>query len=451
MTAELQVDVVVVGGGAAGLAAAVALGRSRRSVVVVDAGQPRNAPADGAHNVLGHEGIPPLELLARGRAEAEGYGVRIVAGSVTGASGTVDDFTIDVDGGAQSLRARRVVLATGLVDELPAVPGVEAAWGHSVLHCPFCHGWEVRDRRIAVLGRNENALHQVLLFRQLSDDVTLFLHEAPEPTEEQAEQLAAMGVAVVRPRVQRLVVDGTQVRAVEIAGGATFETDAVVVAPRFIARTEVYEALGGQPTTTPFGVQIAVDPRGATAVPGVWAAGNAAEPMAMVAASAASGVMAGAAVHGDLAVADLARASASWRRENGQIGAAEVLADAENGSIGLLGERVRAAVAEVQRSRMPAPAEASPRIQRPLRVTVVERDDLDARVTEQPTSYPGGGWNPRLQDDPQLDHRGRRDQPHGRRAELLRQPAAARFVGQDRDESGGVDDDCTHAGRPDSS
>ena len=311
MTAELQADVVVVGGGPAGLAAAVALGRSRRSVVVVDAGAPRNAPADGAHNVLGHEGIPPRELLARGRAEAEGYGVRIVSGSATGASGTLDDFALDVDGGAQSVRARRVVLATGLVDELPAVPGIEEAWGHSVLHCPFCHGWEVRDRRIAVLGRNENALHQVLLFRQLSDDVTLFLHEAPEPGEEQAEQLAAMGVAVVRPRVQRLVVDGTQVRAVEIAGGATFETDAVVVAPRFLARTEVFEALGGQPTTTPFGVQIAADPRGATTVPGVWAAGNAAEPMAMVAASTASGVLVGAAVHGDLAVADLARAVAA--------------------------------------------------------------------------------------------------------------------------------------------
>ncbi len=308
MTAALQADVVVVGGGAAGLAAAVALGRSRRNVVVVDAGQPRNARADGAHNVLGQEGVLPLELLARGCAEAEAYGVRIVTGLVTGACGVLDKFTIEVDSGALHVRARRVVLATGLVDELPAVPGVEAAWGHSVLHCPFCHGWEVRDRRIAVLGSNENALHQVMLFRQLSADVTLFLHEAPEPTEEQWEQLAALGVRVVTPRVERLVVDGTQVRAVEIEGGRAFEMDAVVVAPRFVARTEVYEALGGKRTTTPFGEQIAADPRGTTAVLGVWVAGNAGEVMAMVVASAASGVMAGAAVHGDLAVADLAEA-----------------------------------------------------------------------------------------------------------------------------------------------
>ena len=307
MTALLQADVVVVGGGAAGLAAAVALARSRRSVIVVDAGTPRNAPADGAHNVLGQEGVPPLELLARGRAEAEAYGVRIVSGTATGASGALDDFTLDVDSGAVQVRARRVILATGLVDDLPAVPGVAEAWGHSVLHCPFCHGWEVRDKRIAVLGRNENALHQVLLFRQLSDDVTLFLHEAPEPTDEQREQLAALGVRVVTPRVERLIVDGTQVRAVEIEDGRSFTVDAVVVAPRFIAQTALYEALGGEPTTTAFGQQIAADPRGATAVPGVWAAGNAADLAAMIAVAAAAGVTAGAAVHSDLAVADLAR------------------------------------------------------------------------------------------------------------------------------------------------
>jgi thioredoxin reductase (NADPH) len=318
MTATLEADVVVVGGGAAGLAAAVALARSRRSVVVVDAGQPRNAPAEGAHNVLGQEGVSPLELLARGRAEAEGYGARIVSGSVTGASGAVDDFTLEVDGSergdaAARIHARRVIIATGLVDDLPAVPGVAQGWGHSVLHCPYCHGWEVRDKRIGVLGRNENALHQVMLFRQLSDDVTLFLHDAPEPSDEQWEQLAAMGVSVVTPRVERLVLDGTQVRAVEIEGGRSFELDAVAVAPRFVARTELYEALGGERTVTPFGEQIAVDPRGATAVPGVWAAGNAGDPMAMVVASAGAGLMAGAAVHADLAAADLARAVAARR------------------------------------------------------------------------------------------------------------------------------------------
>lgn len=305
-TARLSADAVVVGGGAAGLAAAIALGRSRRNVVLIDAGEPRNAPSVGAHNVLGHEGISPLELLARGRSEAEGYGVRIVPGRATGASGALDAFTIEVDGGALHVDARRVILATGLVDDLPDVPGVREAWGHSVLHCPFCHGWEVRDKRIAVLGRNENAVHQVMLFRQLSERVTLFLHDAPEPTDEQWEQLAALGVGVVTPRVERVVVAGSQVTAVEIEGGRPFVVDAVVVAPRFIASTSLYEALGGERTITPFGEQVTAEGRGATAIPGVYVAGNTGDPMAMIAGAAASGVMAGAATHGDLAAADLA-------------------------------------------------------------------------------------------------------------------------------------------------
>ncbi|MDJ0379018.1 NAD(P)/FAD-dependent oxidoreductase [Cryobacterium sp. PH31-L1] len=306
MTASLQTDVVIVGGGPAGLAAAVALGRSRREVIVVDAGAPRNALAEGAHNLLGQEGVSPMELLARGRSEAESYGVRILSEVATGASGVLDDFTIEVDD--VRIHARRVVLATGLVDDLPAVPGVAEAWGHTVLHCPYCHGWEVRDQRIAVLGRNENALHQVMLFRQLSEHVTFFLHDAPEPTEEQWEQLAALGVCVVTPRVERLVVEGTQVRAVEIESGRQFAADAVVVAPRLIARTVLYESLGGERTTTPYGEQITADARGITAVPGVWTAGNAGDLSAMIAVSAASGLMVGAAVHGDLTAADLAQA-----------------------------------------------------------------------------------------------------------------------------------------------
>lgn len=311
---QVESEVAIVGGGSAGLAAAVALARSRRDVVVIDAGQPRNAPAEGAHNVLGQEGIAPLELLARGRAEAEAYGVTIITGRATGASGAVDDFTIEVDGGAHRVRARRVILATGLVDGLPAVPGIDEGWGRTVLHCPFCHGWEVRDQRIAILTSKEVAVHQALLFSQLSDQVTVFLHEAPDPTEEQWEQLAALNVSVVRPRVERLVVEGTQVRAVQIEGGRTFDTDAVVVAPEFRGRTELYEALGGESTDTPFGRQIQADQRGMTAIPGVWATGNASELMASLLPAMAAGMTTGGAVHGDLAFADLGQAVEARRK-----------------------------------------------------------------------------------------------------------------------------------------
>ena len=308
MSEDLHAEVVVVGGGPAGLSAAVGLARSRRDVVLVDVGEPRNAPAHGAHNLLGQEGVQPFELLARGRDEALGYGVRIVSGTVTGASGAVDDFHLEVDRGARTVTARRVVLATGLVDQLPDVPGVAEGWGHSVLHCPFCHGWEVRDQRIAVLGTTEDAVHQVVLFRQLSDDVTLFLHDGFEPTEEQRERLVALGVRVVAARVERLVLDGSQVRAVEVEGGTLVETDAVVVTPRFTARTEIYEALGGEPAVTVSCQQVVAETDGATPVPGVWVAGDVSDVTAMVAVAAASGVMAGAAVHSDLADADLARA-----------------------------------------------------------------------------------------------------------------------------------------------
>lgn len=304
----IEADVAVLGGGSAGLAAAIALGRSRRKVVVIDAGHPRNAPAEGAHNVLGNEGISPHELLARGRAEAESYAVRIVQGQATAISGTIDDFTIDVADGSRRVHARRVILATGLVDDLPDVPGVQAGWGHSVLHCAFCHGWEIRDQRIAILTREEVAVHQAMMFSQLSDQVTVFLHDAPDPTEEQWEQLRALNVSVVRPRVQRLILDGPQVRGLEIDGGQTFDADAVVIVPRYNARTELYESLGGTAETTPFGRQIPADPRGLTAVPGVFATGNASQPMAMVVASAAAGVTTGTAVHGDLAFSDLKRA-----------------------------------------------------------------------------------------------------------------------------------------------
>lgn len=303
MTDTIRTEVAIVGGGAAGLAAAVALGRSRRDVTVIDAGQPRNAPAAGAHNLLGQEGIPPLELVAKGRKEAESYGVRIVEGRATGAAGAIDDFTVTLEDGTQ-VHARRIILASGLVDDLPDLPGIREGWGDTVLHCPFCHGWEVRDQRIAVLSRGEIG-HQAFMFAHLSDDVTVLRHDAPEPTAEQTAQLEVMGVKVVAGEVTGLEMEGSKVRAVSLADGSTVPADAVVVAPRFNSRTEIFEALGGEAEDTPFGRQIPADPRGLTPIPGVWAAGNANQQMAMVAGAMSAGVMTGAAVHGDLLMAGL--------------------------------------------------------------------------------------------------------------------------------------------------
>ncbi|MEX5296518.1 NAD(P)/FAD-dependent oxidoreductase [Kocuria sp. CPCC 205268] len=307
MSPEPIHDVVVVGGGAAGLSAAVALARSLRSVVVVDAGQPRNAPAGGAHNLLGREGIAPLELLATGRREAEQYGARIVADRAVTARAEEGGFAVGLAGGGV-LRGRRLLLATGLVDELPDVPGVAELWGRSVLHCPYCHGWEVRGRRIGVLGASPMSIHQTLLFRQLSEDVTFFPHRMDDPGAEAWEQLAALGVRVVEGPVQRLRAEGDALRAVVLGDGQEIAVDAVVVAPRFVARAELYEQLGGTLTEHPVGQLIATGPMGSTPVPGMWAAGNAGDLSAMVSSAAGAGTGAAAAINADLVAEDAAAA-----------------------------------------------------------------------------------------------------------------------------------------------
>ena len=144
-------DVVVVGGGAAGLNGALMLARSRRSVVVIDAGQPRNAPADGVHGLLARDGMPPAELLERGREEVRSYGGAVVAGTVTTVDRPLTGFTVRLADG-RTVSARRLLITTGVVDELPEIPGLRERWGRDVIHCPYCHGWEVRDRAIGVLA-----------------------------------------------------------------------------------------------------------------------------------------------------------------------------------------------------------------------------------------------------------------------------------------------------------
>ena len=311
-------DVVVVGGGAAGLSGALTLARAGRSVLVVDDGRPRNAPAGHVHNYLGREGTPPAELLAIGRGEVAGYGGEVVDGRVSGARREDDGFVVLLDGGRE-VRARRLLVTTGLVDELPDVPGVAEGWGRDVLHCPFCHGAEVRDRPVGVLGTNALAVHQALLWRQWSADVVLFRHASPEPTEQERERLAARGIALVEGRVAGLVRDGGRLTGVRLADGSVVEREAVVVAPLFTARAGVLAGLGLAAEDrvrdgVPFGSAVPAGPTGATAVPGVWVAGNVADPTAQVVVAAASGLTAGAHLTADLAEEDTDRAVAASRQ-----------------------------------------------------------------------------------------------------------------------------------------
>ncbi|MET0997797.1 MAG: NAD(P)/FAD-dependent oxidoreductase [Marmoricola sp.] len=303
-------EVIVIGGGAAGLGAAVALARSRRSVLVVDAGEPRNAPAAGVHNFLTREGTDPRALLQIGREELRGYGGQVREGTATDVRREGERFVVTLQDGTQ-VTGRRIVVTTGLVDELPDVAGLRERWGHDVLHCPYCHGWEVRDQVIGVLASSAMSVHQALLFRQLSDDVTLLLDGVTLDDASRGD-LASAGIALVEGAVEAVEVQAGAITGARLADGRVVPVQALVVAPRMVARSAVLTSLGAETAEHPMGggVQVVVDEMGRTTVPGVYAAGNLVDISAQVMGSAAAGTRVGAAVNVDLIMSDLrARAS----------------------------------------------------------------------------------------------------------------------------------------------
>ncbi|MEU0408453.1 NAD(P)/FAD-dependent oxidoreductase [Streptomyces griseorubiginosus] len=300
-------EVIVIGGGAAGLSAALVLGRSRRRTLVVDAGEPRNAPAAHMQGFLTRDGMPPAEFLAIGREEIKAYGVELVRDSVVDLA---PGFAVTLASG-RVLRARRLVVATGLKDELPDVPGVAERFGRDVLHCPYCHGWEVRDQAFGVLATSPLSVHQALMVSHWSKDVTFFLHTvaASDLSDDDLRRLAAAGVEVVPGEVAELVVTDDRLSAVRLKDGTTHAREVVFTAPRALPRTGLLERLGAELTETPFGAYPVVDATGQTSVPGVWAAGNAMGFGEQVINAAAGGYRAGATINGDLLMADLDRAA----------------------------------------------------------------------------------------------------------------------------------------------
>ncbi|MFD7920992.1 NAD(P)/FAD-dependent oxidoreductase [Streptomyces sp. NPDC059740] len=309
-----EFDVVVVGGGVAGLSGALTLARARRSVIVVDAGEPRNAPAARAHGLLSRDGTPPLELLRAGRDEVASYGGRLLSARAVSATRTASGFAVRTDTG-DVVRGRRLLVTTGLVDELPKVPGLRERWGRDVLHCPYCHGWEVRDRPIGVLGTSALSVHQALLFHQWSAQITLFVQSGVQLDEEQAERLAALGIRVVRGDVTGVDVVEDALAGVRLASGQRITVEALVVAPRFTARSALLEQLGVGTAEHPagMGTLVPAGPGGRTAVPGLWVAGNVTDLVAAVPAAQAAGAGAGAAINLDLVEADADAAVARHR------------------------------------------------------------------------------------------------------------------------------------------
>ncbi|MET9680041.1 NAD(P)/FAD-dependent oxidoreductase [Streptomyces coeruleorubidus] len=297
--------VVVVGGGTAGLSAALVLGRARHRTLVVDAGEPRNAPAAHMQGYLSRDGMPPAEFLAVGREEIARYGVELVRDRVVEVE-KGEDFAVVLAGG-RTVRARRLVIATGLKDELPAVPGVAERFGRDVLHCPFCHGWEVRDQPFGVLATSPASVHQALIVSQWSKDVRFFLHTVAEEelSDQDLRRLAAAGVEVVPGEVAGLVVEDDRLTGVRLADSTTHARSALFVAPRPVPQTGLLERLGAELHETPFGAYPVVDPTGLTTVPGVWAAGNAIGFAEQVVHAASGGYRAASAIVGDLLMTDL--------------------------------------------------------------------------------------------------------------------------------------------------
>jgi thioredoxin reductase len=291
-------DVAVVGGGAAGLSAALVLGRARRRVAVIDAGAPRNAPAAHMQGFLSRDGMAPADFLAAGRAEIARYGAQLIADQVVGID---SGFTIRLASGTV-MTARRILVATGVGDDLPDIPGVRQRWGRDLLHCPYCHGWEVRDQPVGVLGTLPGSVLHAQLVRQWSDDVVFFVNTYDLGSAERA-QLDARGIRVVEGDVARLVIDDDRLTGVELTDGQVIARTAVFIRPGNRPHPDgLLPALGCEHNEAGF---VTVDATGRTSVEGVWAAGNVVDPRAQVITSAGAGSAAAIAINADLVREDV--------------------------------------------------------------------------------------------------------------------------------------------------
>lgn len=313
-------DVIIVGGGSAGLSAGLMLGRSRRRVLIVDGGEPRNRFSAHLHGVLGHDDSQPLGLLAAGRAELARYHDVVVQ------TGTVVSATpLDIDGigfevvleTGERHTARRMLVATGLRDELPDIPGLAEQWGRNAALCPYCDGWEVRDRRIAVIATDATNTHQAQLMRQLSPRVTFYSQGLTLPDTARAG-LEARGIVIEsRTAVEVVGDDVGGLRGVRLDDGTEHEADSIFVAPRPVPNDRLLSDLRARSIRQNGVDWVLVDASGRTNVRGLWAAGNIATAHSSVPVAMAAGNLAGSDINGDLVEEDVREALAVRQQDNG--------------------------------------------------------------------------------------------------------------------------------------
>lgn len=300
-----QFDVAIIGGASAGLAAALILGRSIRKTVVFDTGEPRNKPAAHAHNVFTRDGVSPLEILAIAKEQLKAYPtVSVAQDRVVSAAKENGAFRLETASGG-TVVVRKLILATGVKDVLPEIAGIQALWGNKVIHCPYCHGFEVRNTPVALIGNDDMVFHQTGLIYNLNKDLTIFTNGKCAFSEEQQAKLQKQGIGLIETTVTAIEDEGDGIRIILADGTEHRRQAAYVKAVRMQFHTELAVQLGCELEEAG---SIKVDEFQQTTVPGVFAAGDVAHPMMhQVMAAVAAGSKAGAMCNGQMAAEDFER------------------------------------------------------------------------------------------------------------------------------------------------
>ncbi len=270
-------DVIIIGGSFAGLAAALQLGRARRKVTVLDTGLQRNRFAGHSHGLLGHDHKPPLDILAEARRQLARYPtIRLVNARADSVSGAIDDFSVLTADG-ESLGARRLILSYGVVDQMPDVPGFADNWGASIIPCPYCDGFEVADQHWGLVWSGPQSHNQVRLFQDWTDRLTLFADGHDIPSDIRTD-VARRNIPIVDPRITAIARRGDHGAAIKLETGSDAEVDILFAHPRNKPSASLHEALGLATVDTPLGIALKVDERRETSMPGIYAAGDLANP-----------------------------------------------------------------------------------------------------------------------------------------------------------------------------
>jgi thioredoxin reductase len=289
-------DAIIIGGSFAGLSAAMYLARARRSVWIIDTGLPRNRFSDYSHGFFTHDGSAPGDMLAIARAQVDAYPTTtFVDAEAISAAREQDGLSVRL-GTGDVLRSTALVLAFGISDELPNVPGIAERWGKSVLHCPYCHGYEFSGRRLGVLHVSPMSIHQAMLIAEWGE-TTLYLNGAPAPDDATLAQLHERGISIEPAPISALQGRGVSLSALDLADGRTADVDALYLSPRFHLNSEIGQQLGCETDESPLGRIIRTDGTKLTTVPQVYAAGDITRAAHNVTWASADGVMAGMAVH----------------------------------------------------------------------------------------------------------------------------------------------------------